>query len=619
MKERLTDTFDPFVIPYMIGLIFVLTYLVVALIRVVKALPNDDKLKLLKHIFSWKIFKSGKEIFLESLVHLKIWKKNWTLGYMHTAFAFGWFMLIVLGHFEVWLFAPHRLNLPWYPIFFRYFMMEAQTTMQGSFFFFMMDLGLLYVLSGLTLAVVKRFRRKPFGMKRTTKLRWNDQIAMYALWAIFPLRFLAESFYAEISGGSFLTAGFGAIFNWFYNFTENEIYIRPIWWGYSIALGTFFVMLPWSRYTHILAEPLFIIMRNAGIREEHRNSGYGKVEIYSCSRCGVCLDPCQLVSVASLRDSAAINYTRHLRLWKSKKAHQAASTCLACNRCLKACPVGVDTAALKLNTKHELVNLHTDKQYDYLVETHNCASLQATEQKTDTNVIYFAGCMTHLTPATKLAMTKILTASGERFTFIDEDGSICCGRPVLLAGARKSAKELMLKNTELFKQTNAKTLVTSCPICYKFFKENYDLNMRVLHHSQYILELLNTGKIQVDSVGRRRDAQLCVSTIVYHDPCELGRNSGVYNEPREVLKSVGNLQSTAYDGEDALCCGHSIAAEALPYGKRRVIANDTVEKLTANNPDILATACPACKKAFSETDKIEVKDLAEIVAENLKK
>jgi Fe-S oxidoreductase len=216
--------------------------------------------------------------------------------------------------------------------------------------------------------------------------------------------------------------------------------------------------------------------------------------------------------------------------------------------------------------------------------------------------------MTHLTPATKLAMLKILEASGEKFQFVDEDGSICCGRPVLLAGAGKSAEALMKKNTELFHQTNAKTLVTSCPICYKFFNENYSLNMRVLHHSQYIQELLDAGKIHVKTTDTK---------IVFHDPCELGRNSGVYDEPRNVLKTVGNLQSTNYDGKDSLCCGHSVAAEALTYRKRRLMAEDAVEKLINNQPDILATACPACKKAFSETNKIEVKDLAEIIAENL--
>jgi len=601
MKERLIESYDPFVLPYTIGLVFVLTYLFIALIRVIKALPYDDKIRLIKHIFSWRIFKSGYEIIMECLFHRKIWKKNKILGYMHTSFAFGWFLLIILGHLEVYFFAPHRLNLPWYPIFFRYFIMEVESTMKGSFFFFMMDLTLLYVLTGVALAIYKRFQRKWFGMKRTTKLRWNDQIAVYALWAIFPLRFLAESFYSEISGGSFLTDGIGSIFHWFSNFTENEIYVRPIWWAYSISLCVFFLMLPWSRFTHILSEVLFIILRNSGIREEHRNRGYGKVEIYSCSRCGICLDPCQLVSAATLRDSATINYTRHIRLWKSDKALQSARQCLMCNRCMQACPVGVDTAALKINTKYERVALHKENQFDYVDISKNI-------NKSDAEIIYFAGCMTHLTPAIKKAMIKILNTSKVNYLFIDEESSICCGRPVLLAGARKSANVLINKNTELFKQTNAKILVTSCPICYKFFNENYNLNMRVLHHSQYISELLETGKIKVNPSN---------ISIVYHDPCELGRKSNVYIEPRKVLSSIGKLIQTPYNEKESLCCGHSIAAEALSYKKRRIIAEDAIEKLTLDKPDILATSCPACKKAFMEIQKIEVKDLAEIIAANI--
>jgi len=602
MIERVQESYDPFVLPYTIGLIFVLTYLFIALVRVIKELPGDDKIKLLKHVFSLKFFKSLGEVFMECLLHRKIWKKNWLLGHMHMSIAFGWFLLIILGHLEVWFFIPDNLNLPWYPIFFRFFMMKTEATLKGSFLFFMMDLTLLYVLSGVFLAIFKRFRRKRFGMKRTTHLRWNDQVALYALWAVFPLRFLAESFYSEISGGSFLTEGIGSIFHWFSNFTENEIYVRPIWWAYSISLGTFFFMLPWSRFTHILTEPLFILMRNAGIREDHRNSGYGKVEIFSCSRCGICLDPCQLVSVASLRDQAAINYTRLVRLWNSEKTHQSASQCLMCNRCIQVCPVGVDTAALKINTKYERVILFKENQYDYLDDA------VSNTPKSNVDVVYFAGCMTHLTPAIKHAMTKILKASGDSYTFIDEDGSICCGRPVMLAGARKSANALAEKLTVQLQQTNAKTLVTSCPICYKFFKENYTLDMRVLHHSQYIQELFEARKISV---------RLTDSKIVFHHPCELGRNSGVYEEPRKVLKTVGCLLSTEYDGKEALCCGHSIAAEALPFRKRRVIAEDTVEKLTANNPDLVATACPACKKGFSSIQNVEIKDLAEIVAENL--
>jgi Fe-S oxidoreductase len=130
-----------------------------------------------------------------------------------------------------------------------------------------------------------------------------------------------------------------------------------------------------------------------------------------------------------------------------------------------------------------------------------------------------------------------------------------------------------------------------------------------MHHSQYILELMENREINVE---------LSDTKIVFHNPCELGRNSGVYDEPEAILNAVGRLQTTAYDGKASLCCGHGIAAEMLPYRKRRTIAEDAVAKLTACNPDVLVTACPACKKAFAETQKIEIKDLAELVAEQLR-
>ncbi len=340
MHERFANAYDPFVIPYMIGYVFVLAYLVIALVTVVKNLPMSDRKKMLRHLFSYKLSITIKDIFADCLLHVKIWKKNKMLGYMHSSIAFGWFMLILVGHIEIFFFAPHRINLPWYPIFFRYFIMETETTMRGSVFFFLMDFFLLMVLSGIALAMIKRIRRRFFGMKRTTRLKWNDQLGMYALWCIFPLRFLAESFTSHISGGSFLTRGFGMVFDWFNQFINNDALIRPMWWAYSIALMVFFLTLPWSRFTHILSEVLLIYMRNAGIRETQKNNGYAGVEIFSCSRCGLCLDPCQMVSSASLRQMASVEFTRNVRLRQDKQAMEAASYCLMCDRCVQACPVG---------------------------------------------------------------------------------------------------------------------------------------------------------------------------------------------------------------------------------------------------------------------------------------
>ncbi|HCP58888.1 MAG TPA: Fe-S oxidoreductase, partial [Alistipes obesi] len=91
----------------------------------------------------------------------------------------------------------------------------------------------------------------------------------------------------------------------------------------------------------------------------------------------------------------------------------------------------------------------------------------------------------------------------------------CCGRPLKLSGETDSARRMMEYNTQLFRRHGIRTLVTSCPICLKVFREEYRLDgIRVIHHSQYILELLSAGRLRLE-----RGA----ASYAYHDPCELGR------------------------------------------------------------------------------------------------
>ena len=223
-------------------------------------------------------------------------------------------------------------------------------------------------------------------------------------------------------------------------------------------------------------------------------------------------------------------------------------------------------------------------------------------------VLYFAGCMTHLSPNIKNSMQKILRAAGEDYYFIDEDGGACCGRPLMLAGHDREARELINFNSDLIWKSGAHTLVTSCPICYKVFRESYHLGVEVLHHTQYIRRLIEEGSIRLNYSRNK---------IVYHSPCELGRGSGVYDEPLEVIAHVADLQKTEYDRNNSLCCGGSLGNLKLDSGKKTMIATDTVAELSKCNPDILATACPLCKKTLANATSLKVADIAEIVADEI--
>ena len=91
--------FHPFVLPFVIGMVFVLTYCVVGLIRVISQLPKDDRKKFWRSLVTPKTaWTNVRDLIGDCLLHVKIWKRNPILGYMHSAIAFGWFMIIVIGH-----------------------------------------------------------------------------------------------------------------------------------------------------------------------------------------------------------------------------------------------------------------------------------------------------------------------------------------------------------------------------------------------------------------------------------------------------------------------------------------------------------------------------------------
>jgi Fe-S oxidoreductase len=178
----------------------------------------------------------------------------------------------------------------------------------------------------------------------------------------------------------------------------------------------------------------------------------------------------------------------------------------------------------------------------------------------------------------------------------------------MLSGQDREARELINYNSQMIWKSGAHTLVTSCPICYKVFKESYYLDVEVLHHSQFIKRLIDDGSVKMNFLHKK---------VVYHAPCDLGRGSGVYDEPKEVLRHVSKLEKTGFEDKDSLCCGGSLANMKISSADKKKIAVHATVELTKSNPDILATACPLCKKTFAAVTETRVADIAEIVAEAL--
>lgn len=624
MKERFLNGYNDFVLPFMIGMCFILIWVIVGAVRIIIQLPKEDRIKyLVSLILPRTIWFNIRDIICDVLLHVKIWKRKPLLGYMHSSIAFGWFMLIVLGHVETFLYTPDKAGLFYYPIFFRYFVMETSHTIRGSFFFFLMDFFLLIVLSGVALAMFKRIRSQVLGMRRTTKNSLPDRIAMYCLWAIFPLRLLAEGFTAGISGGSFLTKSTYWLFS---NFLSNDYHIIPTWWAYSSVLGLFFVLLPFTRYMHIPTEAFLITLRNAGLKVRHQRKGYALSMIYSCSSCGLCIDACPMgVQKKNLKYSS-VYFVRFLRRRNKKKCDEIADKCLQCGKCVAVCPVGVDSCRLKLANRSN-ISYNISNDYGYLGNVQSLkpaaiftkgespkdhTNIMATKYPSDLygKVLYYAGCMTQLTPVISKSVSSILDKAKIEWSFMDKEGGICCGRPLLLAGRTEAAEEVIEKNKRIIEASGADTLLLSCPICYKVFKENYGLKgINVIHYTQFIDSLIKDGKITPEK-GEER--------LVFHDPCELGRGCGVYNEPRSVLSSIGEVVRAGKEKDESVCCGGSLGSITLSYEERSHITDSSIENLTVNHPQTIITACPLCLKTFSDRSGTPVRDIAEIIDSKIK-
>jgi Fe-S oxidoreductase len=608
--------FDPFIIPFNVGLYFILIYVVVRSVIWFRDLSRSDKLRLQRGFFGIAFVQSLKEIFLESLIHRKILKTNFRLGYMHMSLAFGWFLLILFGTIEADIFGVKHLNAPYKAIFFRFFNPEHGRMGFEAAYGFLMDLILAFILSGLLLAVFKRFYPKVVGMKKTSSLKITDRIALTSLWLIFPSRLLAESFTSGAYGnGSFMTGSLGS---WLASFLPAQELAYPFWWLYSLSLGTFFILLPVTRYMHIPTELFLIFMRNSGIKTGDKTGTYSEVEVHSCSSCGICIDACQLSSSAGITNIQSAYLMKAIR--NNDDVSEIAHNCLMCGRCDQKCPVGIELLPIRMIQRRdgESENAFRNIYKGYfrarqIVPVEKATSLHAYDFLADSNpekadVLFFAGCMTHLAPSIIKSMIKILDASGMNYKFIDEQGGVCCGRPLMLAGQDKEARELINFNSQMIWKSGAHTLVTSCPICYKVFKESYYLDVEVLHHTQFIKYLIDEGKVKMNFLRRR---------VVYHSPCDLGRGSGVYEEPKEVLRHVSRLENTGFENENSLCCGGSLANMKISNQNKCKIARDAALELTRGNPDILVTACPLCKKTFSPATETRVADISEIVAEAL--
>jgi len=294
-------------------------------------------------------------------------------------------------------------------------------------------------------------------------------------------------------------------------------------------------------------------------------------------------------------DHQSVYMLKHLR--NRNATDEKLFNCLLCGRCQTDCPVGLELNNLRITQRIESTKIY-NSSYEYL-RNNTSRAIQQTE------VIYFAGCMTHLTPAIIKSMKGLFEIASVKYWFMDEEKTACCGRPLMQVGQYEAAQKLIDSNREKILASGAKKLVVSCPICYKVFREDYAIpGVTVQHHSEYLLELLANKRLPVNKMPIQ---------VIYHDPCELGRGIGIYHQPRLLLDEYVEVIPIKNERELALCCGGSLANTKIQMSERNKISELAINEYVSYNPDVLATACPLCKKTFAKSRQLPVHDISEIV------
>lgn len=235
-------------------------------------------------------------------------------------------------------------------------------------------------------------------------------------------------------------------------------------------------------------------------------------------------------------------------------------------------------------------------------------------------ILYFPGCYLSYDPRLKKvarATAAILKRAGVDFGILGAREN-CCGESIRKAGDEAVFKRLARENIKTFIDNGVKKILVSSPHCYHTFKNEYPefrVNFEVVHISQYLLELINDGRLEIAGEFAKK--------VAYHDPCYLGRHNGIYEEPREVLKAAGvELVEMADFGADSLCCGGGGGRIWMETPKGERFSDLRLEQAVEAGADVLVTSCPYCITNFEDSrlnrqdgDALEIRDITEIIQE----
>ncbi len=349
-------------------------------------------------------------------------------------------------------------------------------------------------------------------------------------------------------------------------------------------------------------------------------------EISACVQCGYCMNSCPTKQVwLSSTPRGRILMTKELSLDRPSQQRVTEEylgrifQCTLCGRCRVDCSVDIRSPKMWIELRSRLAETGfriegLEGLTKAVEETQNIAARpndrradwanrlklpQMPEAKRRADVVYFVGCLSSFFPMSQpaaRAFAQILDRAEIDFAIVGGD-EWCCGFPLLAAGLRDASAKFIKHNIERIKETGAKSVVMTCPGCYRVWRDEYYdvIGQRhpfdVFHSTEFIARLIEQRKIDVKGLE---------GSVTYHDPCDLGRNSGIFDEPRYIMGKIPGLSLVELEDnrEYCTCCGSGGDLLASYQDLSLDIAKRKVEEVLSTGVETAVTACPACIRAM---------------------
>jgi heterodisulfide reductase subunit D len=309
--------------------------------------------------------------------------------------------------------------------------------------------------------------------------------------------------------------------------------------------------------------------------------------------------------------------------------------CSTCGACKEWCGALVDTVSVIEALRADLVDagvgpMPRHKEFEESVKKNWNPYAEPFEKKfawippelkmaKKADVLYFVGCTSALRlPEIANSVVKLSKLAGIDFTVLPEE--ICCGSVFFRTGLRDTAEYLTKKVVEMVHQTGAKTVLFSCPGCYRTFSLDYPgilkepLGFEMKHIAEYLLEL--------DNLKFNKEVK---ATVTYHDPCHLGRHMEIYEAPREFIEKIPGVKLVEMERNRrvAYCCGAGGGLRGAFPDISLSIARERVEEAQRTGSQILTSACPFCKLNLKDavgqlSSPMEMIDIVELALRAVK-